>query len=259
MFALEENPWQVLFVSHHLLEWFDKHGKKLWLFVPNYQNIKYGEITGLITSNVKRLKFWNRSYKLVLIDKFKTNQILEYFFDLSFKAGELYITQKIGSPSVPQLLSSTHQFHTKRPLLFNPSNALCSTPKSPLFHNNNPSVPHNPQFHTRNPSVPNNPQFHTKNPSVPHNPQIHTTLSSTPETPQLNTPLRSRLRTPQELFNWGGFGVELRGFWYWTEGFMVLTWGILGAEKVSSLYGTDVSNWWGLCGTEGYSEKSYKL
>ena len=108
MFALEENPWQVLFVSHQLLEWFDKHGKKLWLFVPNYQNIKYGEITGLITSNVKRLKFWNRSYKLVLIDKLKTNQILEYFFDLSFKAGELYITQKNRVP----LSSTTPQFNT---------------------------------------------------------------------------------------------------------------------------------------------------
>ena len=36
-------------------------------------------------------------------------------------------------------LSSTHQFHTKRPLLF--------SPKIPKFHTENPSVPP-PQFHT---------------------------------------------------------------------------------------------------------------
>ena len=38
------------------------------------------------------------------------------------------------------------------------------------------------------------------------------------------------------------FGVELRGF------------GVLGAQKVWSLYWTDVLNCEGLCGTKGYSD-----
>ena len=55
------------------------------------------------------------------------------------------------------------------------------------------------------------------------------------------------------MWNWGGFGVELRGFWCGTEGFLVWNWGIFEAEKVWSRSGTDVLNWGGLCGTEGYS------
>ena len=46
-------------------------------------------------------------------------------------------------------LSSTHQFHTKGPLLFSPQNSsvshqepLSSTPRTAQFHTRNPSVPH---------------------------------------------------------------------------------------------------------------------
>ena len=54
-----------------------------------------------------------------------------------------YLLTREGVP-----LSSTHQFHTKGPLLFSPKN---------------PSVPHQKPLSSTQPS-----QFHTKNPSVPH-------------------------------------------------------------------------------------------
>ena len=134
-------------------------------------------------------------------------------------------------------LSSTHQFHTKEPLL--------SAPKS--LSSTHLSILHQKPFSS-------------------------TPLSSTPTTPQFNTLLQTNNRwgvswTEGFLeWNWGVFGAELRGFWCWTEGswcgteefwcwteeFMVLNWGILGAEKVWSLCGTDVLTWGSLCGTEGY-------
>ena len=54
-------------------------------------------------------------------------------------------------------------------------------------------------------------------------------------------------------WNWGVFEVELRGFLWWTEEFLVLNWRVFGvelkdfgAEKVWSLCGNDVLNW-GVC------------
>ena len=86
-------------------------------------------------------------------------------------------------------------------------------------------------------------------------------LSSTPKTPQFNTSLSSTPKTEKFwcgtewvlVLNWGGLGVELKGFRCWTEGFLVLNRGILGAEKVWSLCWTYVLKWGGLCETEGYS------
>ena len=89
-------------------------------------------------------------------------------------------------PSV-QGISSTQKGHS------------FSAPKIPQFNTENPSDSHRKaQFHTKNPSVPHIPHFHTKNPSVHHTPQTKTVL------------------------NWGVFGVELRGYWCWTEGFWEL-------------------------------------
>ena len=89
-----------------------------------------------------------------------------------------------------------------------------------------------PQFNTENPSDQHTPHFHT--PSVLHTPQFHTPLGSTP---------------PSDFFK-VILGVIL---WCWTEGFLVLKWGILGAEKVWSLCGIDVLNWGSFGWTEGYS------
>ena len=100
-----------------------------------------------------------------------------------------------------------------------------------------------PQFNT-SVSLKRATSFQPQNPSVPH----QQPLGSTPKIPQFHTKNRS---VPTERV----FGVELRGFWCWTEGFWVLNWGIPGAEKVWSLCGTNVLNWGGLCGTERYSVK----
>ena len=60
------------------------------------------------------------------------------------------------------------------------------------------------------------------------------------------------------VLNWrvcgtDGFCCGTEGFPVWNRGILVLNWGILGAEKVWSSCETDVLNWGGLCGTEGYS------
>ena len=79
-------------------------------------------------------------------------------------------------------------------------------------------------------------------------------LSSTLKTPHFNTP------PDKNCVEQRGFWCGTEGLlvWNWegggTEGFLVLNWGILGAEEVWSLCGTDVMNWGGLCGTEGYSD-----
>ena len=134
------------------------------------------------------------------------------FFDSKFLVS---VFDFLGVP-----LSSTHQFHTKEPLL--------SAPKIPQLHTKNPSVQHTPQLHTRNPSVPHQ-KFLSSYPSVPH--QI--LLSSTPKIPQFHIKNSSVQHTPQFhtkvilVFNFGVFGVELRDF---------------GTEKVWSLCGSDVLN-----------------
>ena len=54
----------------------------------------------------------------------------------------------------------------------------------------------------------------------------------------------------RDVLNWGIFNVELRGFWYGTEG-SVLNWGVFGVELrdfgggkgMAFLCGTDVLNW----------------
>ena len=121
-----------------------------------------------------------------------------------------------------------------------------STPKISQFHTKHPSVSHQKPLG----STSKTPQFNFKKPSVPH-----------------QKPLGSTSKTPQTKNS----GVELRGFWCrtegfwcsteglrcWTEGFLVLNWGISGAEKVWSWCWTDMLNWGGLCGTEGYSIKEY--
>ena len=60
-------------------------------------------------------------------------------------------TQNMTQKGLPQFhtppLSSTHQFHTKEPLLF--------SPEILPFNTKNSSVQHTPQFHTETP------QFHT--------------------------------------------------------------------------------------------------
>ena len=102
---------------------------------------------------------------------------------------------------------------------------------------------------------------------------LSSTYPSVPHTLQFNTPLSQNLCWTEEFleWNWGGFGVKLRGFECGTQ--KGLNWGvfgvelrgrwnwgvfgvelrILGAEKVSPLCGTDVLNLGGLWGTEGYS------
>ena len=99
----------------------------------------------------------------------------------------------------------------KRANPFQAPKSLSSTPNTPQFHTKNPSVQHQKPLS----STLKNPQFHTKIPSVQH-----------------QKPLRQKIA----VWNWGGFGVELRGFgvqlrdfgvelrgfWCWTEGFRVL-------------------------------------
>ena len=118
--------------------------------------------------------------------------------------------------SIPQFhtdpLISTNRFHT-RTTPFQHLKSLSSTPKTPLFHTKNPSVPHQKPLSWTHPSVP-----HQK------------LLSSTPKTLRFNTKI--------EPENFSVFGVELRVCW--TEGFLMLNWGISGANKV-----------WSLCWTEG--------
>ena len=65
-------------------------------------------------------------------------------------------------------------------------------------------------------SAPKIPEFNTKKPLS----STRKTPQSTPKTPQFNTSLNSTPKTPQ--FNTVFFGVELRVFWCWTEGFWVL-------------------------------------
>ena len=140
------------------------------------------------------------------------------FFDSKFLVS---VFDFLGVP-----LSSTHQFHTKEPLL--------SAPKIPQLHTKNPSVQHTPQLHTRNPSVPHQkflssylsvphqiplsstpkiPQFHTKNPSVPHQKFLSSTLSVQHRNPSVQHTPQFHTKTPQ--FN----TPELRDFWCGTEGF----------------------------------------
>ena len=110
--------------------------------------------------------------------------------------------------STPQfhtdLLSSIHQFNT-RTTPFQHQKSLRSTPK-PLI-----STPKITQFNT---SL----SFTQKLlRSTPKTPQFNTTLSSTPKTPRSHTPPCVR--------------EKLKGFSCGTEGFLMLNWGILGAEK----------------------------
>ena len=116
--------------------------------------------------------------------------------------------------------------------------------------------------------------FSTINPSVKHQKTLNSTpksLSSTPKTPHFHTPPvphqkpslpHSGVTDPvfgvelRSVWNWGLIGVELRGVLNWE--FLVWIWGILSAEKLWSLCGTDVLNWGVVCGTEGYSNKLYR-
>ena len=91
-------------------------------------------------------------------------------------------------------------------------------------------------------STPKTPQFNTQNPSVPH----QKTLSSTPSVPH-QEPLSFWCGTEMFLvLNWGVFGVELRGFLPGNEGFLVWNWGRGGTK------GFLVLNWGGLFGTESF-------
>ena len=120
--------------------------------------------------------------------KYNSDCVMAYFMISEFQN---------GSPSVPHPLSSTHQFHTKGPLLFSPEipqfhtkKPLGSTPKTPQFHP--PSQFHTPlssthQFHTKGPLL-----FSPKNSSVPH----QKPRSSTPKTPRFNTKNPSVPHTP---------------------------------------------------------------
>ena len=109
------------------------------------------------------------------------------------------------------------------------------------------SVPRPPQFNTEGPLL-----FSPQNPSVPHQKPLSSTHS-----PQFHTKKALYKQALQWLFygvelrgfwcwsegflvwnwggwNWGIFAVELRGFWCWTERFLVWNWGTFGAEKVWS-------------------------
>ena len=77
------------------------------------------------------------------------------------------------------LLSSTHQSHTKGPLLFSPRNP--SVPHRKSLSSTHPSVPHQKSLS----STPKTPRFNTKKPSVQHTPKF------TPKTSQYHTPLSS--------------------------------------------------------------------
>ena len=113
---------------------------------------------------------------------------------------------------------------------------LSSTPITPHFNINNPSVQHTSRFNTplssTHPSVQHTPQFNTKNLSVQHTSQFNTLLSSTQK------------KLTKKCFSW-------------TEGFSVLNWGISGAEKMWSLCWTDVLNWGGHCGIIWYKFKKF--
>ena len=94
-----------------------------------------------------------------------------------------------------------------------------------IFYEGSPSVPHPPQFNSSVPHKRVTPFQPPKSPiSTPKTPQFHTPFSSTlkPSVPDLK-PLREKIalnkRCGTEKFlvwNWGVFGVELRGsVWNW--------------------------------------------
>ena len=186
----------------------------------------------------------------------------------------------LGPPQFHTPLSSTHQFHTKEPPLSAPkipqfhtwspqfNTPLISTHPSvphrnpsvqhpsiphlnplssrhPLVPHKNPSVQHSPQFLTENRPVPHTNQFHTKNPSVQHNPQFNTKNSSVQHTPKIINSWGVCGTEGVSVLNWGGFGVELIGYWCGNEGFLVWYWGVCWIE------GFLVWNW-GRGGTEGF-------
>ena len=135
-----------------------------------------------------------------------------------------------GSPQFYTSLSSTHQIHTKGLLLFSPKN---------------PSVPHQKPLSSTHPSVPHQKPL-SSTPSVPHQKLLSSTHPLVPH---------QKLRCGTEGFsvwNWGEGRTE--GFLVWNWGILVFNWGISGAETVWSLCGTNVLNWVGLCGSEGYSK-----
>ena len=97
------------------------------------------------------------------------------------------------------------------------------------------------------------PSVQHRDPSIPHK----KLLSSTPKTPQFNikipqfhTPLSSTQFLSEGFLVWNQRifcvevkGLELRGSWCWTEGFLVWIWGVCGTE------GFLVWNW-GVFGVE---------
>ena len=146
-------------------------------------------------------------------------------------------------------LSSTHQFHTKGPILFSPQNPLVQHKKS--LSSTRPSVPHKkplsskpkppPTVQHQKPlssklklpspgSTSKTPHFHTKKPSVPPPSVLHQKrlsfnllLSSThPSVPHLNPSVENTPQAKKALYKrcgtkgcveLRGFGVELRGRW----------------------------------------------
>ena len=165
----------------------------------------------------------------------------------------------------------------------------------PLSSTQSPSVQHigSRQDHTF--SAPKISQFNIKNPSVSYlNSSVPhlKPLSFTPKPPQFNTPLSYFLSEEFLVWNWGIFGVELRGggvsegflvwnwgvfdvevrgFWCWTGVFLVWNWGVFGVELRGFWCGTE--GFWGLkrsgpfgckwcvelrgCGTEGNPLKQF--
>ena len=93
---------------------------------------------------------------------------------------------------------------------------------------------------------------------------FNTSLTSTPNTPQF-TPEKFKALWPFYFFGrafWVTlFGVELRGYWSWTDGVRCWTKEVWVLKRCSSCVELreSVWNWGGLCGTEGSSQKCSKF
>ena len=132
-------------------------------------------------------------------------------------------------------LWSNNNTSNRAPLSSTPPSVqhISSTQKGHSF-----SAPDITHFHTKNSSVQHIPRFNTKNPSVPYTPQFNTSSVCWTE--------------GFLVWNWGVFGVELRGVWNWgvlsvelrgvcwTEGFLVWNWAVC----------VELRGFW--CETEGF-------
>ena len=147
-------------------------------------------------------------------DKWSLNTIQPPWFIFYLPRWRIVSVKTIGRKRV---LSVQH----KRVTPFQPPKSLSSTPEFRQFNTENPSVQHTPQFNTKTPQLAYKNLFF---------------VSFLCWTEGCVWEVFGVEKT--DALNWVVFGVELRGFWCWTEGFG-------GWKGVTFLCWTDMLNWGG--------------